>query len=95
MLNDDYEPRDGEEEILEVLRETGRNRPKNIYDAVEADRGTAQHQLDRLLAAGWIERPEPGIYEFVADPREMSDHKLAMEYIRHGRDLDAYALNSF
>lgn len=89
MLNDRYEPRtEGEDDVLDVLRrEGGRLRPKHIYAEVGTNTGTAQHWIDRLLAAGWINRPRDGVYELAHDPREMSDEELAEVYIAHAAEL--------
>lgn len=89
VINDEYEPRgDGEEEILEFLKEEGRSRPSHMYDELGLSSGAAQHYLERLLAAGWIERPYEGTYEFVVDPRRMSEEELADLYIERVRELD-------
>lgn len=89
VINDEYEPRgDGEENILEFLKEEGRSRPSHMYDELDLSSGAAQHYLERLLAAGWINRPYEGTYEFVADPRGMSDAELADLYIERVQELD-------
>lgn len=88
MLNDQYEPRgEKETEIVDVLAETGRNRPANIYREIGVKRGTAQHWLDRLVAAGWVNIPAHGIYELAHDPREMKDEELADLFIARAIQL--------
>lgn len=92
MLNDTYEPRGGEEDVLDVLRaEGGRLRPKHIYEELDVNTGTAQHWIDRLYAAGWIDRPREGVYEIVFDPREFSDEELSVLFVEYAMDLDVEA----
>lgn len=96
MLNDQYEPRGANETaIIDVLADTGRNRPSNIYREIGVQRGTAQHWLDRLVAAGWVESPEDGIYDLAYDPREMTDRALAFAYLDHALELDEDAIERY
>lgn len=83
MLNDGFEPRKGEEDVLGVLKADSRLAPAHIYDELGVNPGSAQHWLDRLHAAGWVTRPKKGLYELSYDPREMSDEELAQLYLRH------------
>lgn len=91
-LNDSYEPRGtAEDDILDLLEaEDARLGPRDIYDDLEdVNPGTGQHAIYRLHAAGWINRPRHGLYEFRIDPREASDEELAEMYARHAAELSS------
>lgn len=89
MLNDRYEPTsedDFEDSILDALRENGRMRPKHIGEEISTHRGNVNHYLKRLVAAGWLENPHPGLYEFAYDPREMTDTEIALVLLEYAVD---------
>ena len=74
--NRDYDPSDLEVDILAVLKE-GRDEgepwgfanPKRFVERTGARRQYIQRALDNLIAAGWIEKVNRGLYRFVEDPR--------------------------
>jgi DNA-binding MarR family transcriptional regulator len=75
--NREYDPSDLEADILAVLKE-GRNEdepwgyanPKRLVNRTDVRRQYVQRALDNLVAAGWIEKPDRGLYRFVEDPRD-------------------------
>jgi len=77
--NEDHDPGPIEEEVLSAFkterRETGESRmtPAMIRDHVDNSKQNVNYALDQLTAAGWVNQPATGIYEFVDDPREDSD----------------------
>lgn len=93
-FNDSFEPRDGEDRLIGVLRESGRLSPTHIYDEMDVNTGSTHHWLHRLHAAGWVARPKKGLYELQYDPREMTDRELAMVYLDHALELDREAVET-
>ena len=75
--NRDYDPSDLEVDILAVLKE-GRDEgepwgfanPKRFVERTGSRRQYIQRALDNLIAAGWIEKVNRGLYRFVEDPRD-------------------------
>ena len=78
MVNEQYEPTEREERVLELFREGrhtgepwGRVNPLYVREHSELDKGQVEYALRNLANAGWIEQlNRGGLYEFVADPRE-------------------------
>lgn len=77
MVNEHYEPTEGEEKILNVLkqgRETGtpwgRANPLYIREQTGIEKGNVEYYLRQLTAAGWVQKLTNGLYEFKEDPRE-------------------------
>lgn len=75
--NEDFEPTEGCEDVLEVFKEGrdsggpwGRANPRFIIDETGMDKPNVEYQLRRLNDAGWITKAARGLYEFVSDPRE-------------------------
>ena len=88
MLNDQYEPSSPyEEEILELLEGGGWWAPTHVSEEMGVHRGGVNHHLKRLTAAGWLQQPKDGVYEFVCDPRELSDEEIADMHIAHAKTL--------
>lgn len=86
MLNENYEPGDREETILELLKDGrdadepwGRVNPKYVTDRTGIRRQYVSRALSTLETAGWVEKVATGLYELVDDPREteMSDSWMA------------------
>ena len=80
VVNENYEPGEREEAILELLTEGrdecepwGRVNPKFVTDRTGLRRQYVNRALRSLVDAGWIERRATGLYEFVEDPRERAD----------------------
>lgn len=69
MVNPDYEPSEADEAVLRVLKDEGRANPYLIREKTELSRQQINQVLNRLTAAGWVEKVTRGLYEFVEDPR--------------------------
>lgn len=77
MVNEEYEPADAEEEILELMRR-GRDRgkpwgyttPAHVREELGIAEGNESFHLRQLDNAGWIKRVVRGLYVFVEDPRD-------------------------
>jgi len=77
MVNEDFEPDDRQEAILDILK-TGREEskpwgyanPKRLEEALETRRQYINRALQGLVDAGWVEKVNRGLYRFVTDPRE-------------------------
>lgn len=68
-MNEDYEPSDNEDYILEVLEE-GRVTPKYLKERTGLNDQQINYALNQLQAAGWVTKVTKGLYELVGDPRE-------------------------
>lgn len=68
-MNEDYEPSDNEEYVLEVLRE-GRANPKHLKERTGLNDQQINYALNQLRAAGWVTKVTTGLYELVGDPRD-------------------------
>lgn len=69
MVNEDYEPSELDEEILEIAKE-GRVTPYLLRQETGKSKQIINNRLNRLTAAGWMQKVTKGLYEFVEDPRE-------------------------
>lgn len=76
MVNEDYEPGDNEEYILDVLKEGrdegepwGRANPLYLRERTGLNKQQVNYALNQLMAAGWVDKVTDGLYELVADPR--------------------------
>ena len=73
-MNDQYEPDDDAEAVLAVFKaEDARLTPRRIRSMTDLRRQYVHNALKSLTDAGWIERVDRGLYEFVADPRDLDD----------------------
>jgi len=72
MVNENYEPTDAEDDVLEVLRDEWRANPYLIRERTDFGKGTVNTALSNLTSAGWVDKVTRGLYEFVDDPREDS-----------------------
>lgn len=77
VVNENFEPDDLQERILDVLKEGrdegdpwGRANPKYLTEQINERRQYINRALSGLTDAGWIRQPVRGLYEFVTDPRE-------------------------
>jgi len=77
MPNEDFEPSEDCERVLEVLKENrktgkpwGRTNPRYIIDETGLEKPNVEYYLRRLNDAGWIQKIARGLYEFVDDPRK-------------------------
>ena len=71
-MNEEYEPSDNEEWVLDVLDE-GRATPKYLKDRTGLNNQQVNYALNQLIAAGWVRKITTGLYELVGDPREDDD----------------------
>jgi|APHM01.1.fsa_nt_gi hypothetical protein len=69
MPNEDYEPTDREDDVIDVMAEEGRVNPLLLRERTGYGKGDINTALSNLRAAGWITRVTRGLYEFVEDPR--------------------------
>jgi len=69
MVNRDYEPSNGEEQVLDVLRD-GRANPLYIREQTGLEKGNVEYFLSQLTTAGWVRKLTTGLYELKEDPRE-------------------------
>ncbi|WP_265110759.1 helix-turn-helix domain-containing protein [Halosolutus halophilus] len=77
MVNENFEPNDRQEAILDVLKEGreegipwGYANPKRLEEELDTRRQYINRALQGLIDAGWIEKVNRGLYRFVNDPRE-------------------------
>lgn len=78
MANEEYEPTEREERVLELFQEGrrsdepwGRVNPLYIRERTDLDKGQVEYALRNLRNAGWVRQVnQGGLYEFVEDPRE-------------------------
>lgn len=68
MVNEEYEPSEGEREVVNVLKE-GRANPYYIREQTGIDKQNINTYLNKLIAAGWVRKITTGLYELVEDPR--------------------------
>jgi len=68
-VNEDYEPSRNEEYVLDVLRERASN-PLHIQEQTGLNPQQIDYALNKLMAAGWVEKVTTGLYELNADPRD-------------------------
>lgn len=60
---------DTDERLLDLLEE-GRVTPQYVADQIDISRTYASERLKRLVEHRYVERPAPGLYELVEDPRD-------------------------
>ena len=77
MVNENYEPGDNDEQILDVLKEGrdenepwGRANPLYLRERTGLNKQQVNYALNQLMAAGWVRKVTDGLYELVTDPRE-------------------------
>lgn len=77
MVNEEYDPAEAEEEILELMKRGrgagdpwGHTTPAHVRNELGIKQGNESHHLRQLQSAGWIEKVARGFYRFRADPRE-------------------------
>lgn len=70
MVNEDYEPNELDEQILQIAKEGGRVTPLLLRQKTGATKQTINNRLNQLTAAGWIKKITTGLYEYVEDPRD-------------------------
>ena len=77
MVNENYEPGNNEEAILDVLKEGqnsgnpwGRANPLYLRERTGLNKQQVNYALNQLMAAGWVRKVTDGLYELVVDPRE-------------------------
>jgi predicted transcriptional regulator of viral defense system len=72
MVNEDYEPNENEDRILEFIKDEPCTRVTNRY--VREKTGLPAERVDPALnslrKAGWLRRLTRGFYEYVEDPRD-------------------------
>jgi len=77
MVNEEFEPDERQEIILDVLKEGrdeghpwGYANPKRLEERIDTRRQYINRALKGLVDAGWVEKVNRGLYRFVADPRD-------------------------
>lgn len=78
MVNDQYQPSDSEERVIEIFKKGrnsddpwGRLNPLYVRENTSLNKGEVEYALRNLTTAGWIKQiNQGGLYEFVKDPRE-------------------------
>jgi len=81
MVNEDFEPSDRQESLLDILKDGraegepwGYGTVKRFSEDLGLRKQYVSREMDGLLGAGWVEKPYRGLYRFVADPREEAGH---------------------
>lgn len=71
-MNTNHEPSADEEVVLEVLKGQpgGRANAMLVREQSDLSKQRVNTALKQLQAAGWVEKPTRGLYDFVEDPRE-------------------------
>jgi hypothetical protein len=71
MVNEQYEPNDREQRIVDFISEEPGGRVTNRYVREELNMAAERVDpaLNNLKKAGWLRRLTRGFYELVADPR--------------------------
>ncbi len=70
MVNQNYEPTEQEESVIELLKEEQRVNPLRVRDVTGFGKQRVNDLLGNLVAAGWVRKVNRGLYEFVEDPRD-------------------------
>jgi DNA-binding MarR family transcriptional regulator len=77
MVNEEFEPDERQEAILDVLidgRDAGKPwgyaNPKRLEETLGIRRQYINRALQGLVDAGWVEKANRGLYRFVCDPRK-------------------------
>lgn len=78
MLNENYEPNDREEAVIDLFKKGhdsdnpwGRVNPLFLRQNSSLNKGQVEYALRNLKNAGWIKQVnQGGLYEFVDDPRK-------------------------
>lgn len=68
-VNENYEPDEHDEQVIEVLKE-GRANPLHLREKTELRKQRVNDSLERLQSAGWVRKVTRGLYELAGDPRE-------------------------
>ena len=69
MVHEGYEPTRNEEWVIDVLEE-GRANPLHLKKRTGLNDQQINYALNQLIAAGWVEKIEKGLYELEVDPRD-------------------------
>jgi hypothetical protein len=80
MVNEEHDPSDGEEKILDILKD-GRDEgepwgyasPRYLRKVTDFTEGNIDFYLRQLKSAGWIKKEVRGLYRYVDDPRENNE----------------------
>jgi len=70
MVNEDYEPSESDEWIIDVLAAEGRVNPYLLREETGLSKQAINERLKQLTAAGWVRKVTRGLYEFNEDPRD-------------------------
>lgn len=69
MANENFEPTDRQERVLAVFKDEYRVNPLRVREVTDIRKQRVNDALGSLVDAGWIQRVNRGLYEFVEDPR--------------------------
>lgn len=69
MVNEEYEPTRNEGWVIDVLEE-GRANPLHLKNRTGLNDQQVNYALNQLIAAGWVDKVEKGLYGLHRDPRE-------------------------
>jgi DNA-binding IclR family transcriptional regulator len=70
MVNARFRPNEAQEAILDVLADEYQANAARISDVTGLSRQHVYGSAKSLIDAGWIEKPNRGLYRFVKDPRK-------------------------
>ena len=70
MVNEDFEPTDRQERVLDVFKNEARANPLRVREVTDLPKQRVNDALGSLVDAGWVRKVNRGLYEFVEDPRE-------------------------
>ena len=75
MPNEDYDPNEFEEDVIDFIKSEpcGRVTNRHVREQTGMSAGRVDPALNNLERAGWIRRLTRGFYELVEDPREDAD----------------------
>jgi len=70
MVNEQYEPTESDESLLQVFQTHDRANPYLLREETGLSKQVINERLKQLTAAGWVRKVTRGLYEFNEDPRD-------------------------
>lgn len=67
MANQDFQPTDQQQQVIEVFREEYRANPRRVRDVTGLEKQRINEALNALMHAGWIDKISRGLYELTYD----------------------------